>query len=112
MVILSSRCIKLIANVQEYIERSREDELMVKKTIEMLKNLNKEGIKFNSRKINSLQVAKEDPSLGWITIVVVSLAILIIIATIPIRISSMERRMMQIKMKTRTSRPSRDDMAR
>lgn len=98
--------------MQEYIERSSEDELMVKKTIEMLKNLNKEGIKFNSRKINSLQVAKEDPSLEWITIVVVSLAILIIIATIPIRISSMERRMMQIKMKTRTSRPSRDDMAR
>jgi aspartate oxidase len=49
--------------------------LMVKNTTKMLKKLNKSGIKFDGKKKNSSQVAKESPYPKWIATIVVNLVI-------------------------------------
>jgi hypothetical protein len=56
--------------------------LMVRKTTKMLKKLNREGIKFDSRKKN-FSLARESPSPRWIATIVENLAILLINAISP-----------------------------
>jgi hypothetical protein len=73
---------------------------MVRKTTKMLKKLNREGIKFDSRK-KKFSLAKESPSLRWIAIIVENLVILLINATSLRKTSSRARNMMALMMRRR-----------
>jgi hypothetical protein len=82
---------------------------MVRKTTKMLKKLNREGIKFDSRKKKFFPV-KESPFLKWIAITVESLVILLINATSPRRTSSGARKKMTVMTRKRKRDSSRGRM--
>jgi hypothetical protein len=103
------------AKVQIEEESSSDDDLdannalMVRKTTKMLKKLNREGIKFDSRKKKFFSV-KESPFLKWIATTVESLFILLINATSPRRTSSRTRKNMAVMMRKRKRDSSRGRM--
>jgi hypothetical protein len=103
------------AKIQIEEESTSDDDLdanialMVKKTTKMLKKLNREGIKFDSRRRNSFPT-KESPFLRWIATTVESLAILLINVTSPRRTSSRARKKMTAMMRRRKRDSSRGRM--
>jgi hypothetical protein len=84
--------------------------LMVRKTTKMLKKLNREGIKFDSRK-KKFSLARESLSPRWIATIVNNLVILLINATSPRKTSSRARKMMKVMMRRRKRNSSRGKKA-
>lgn len=84
--------------------------LMVNKKTKMLKKLNKEGIKFYSRKNSSL-VARQILSQKWIATIVVNLVILLTNSPSLRKIILWATKMSQVTMRRNTSL-SKEDMAR
>jgi hypothetical protein len=84
----------------------RKIALMVRKTTKMLKKLNQEGIKFDSRK-KKFSLARESSSPRWIATIVENMAILLINATSPRKTNSRARKMMKVMMRRKKRSSSR-----
>jgi hypothetical protein len=103
------------SKVQIEEESSSDDDLdanialMVWKTTKMLKKLNREGIKFDSRKKKFFS-SKRKPFLKWIATTMESLVILLINVTSPRRTSSRARKKMTVMMRKRKIDSSRGRM--
>jgi hypothetical protein len=104
------------AKMQVEEESSSDDDLdtnialMVRKTTKILKKLNREGIKFDSRK-KKFSLAKESPSPRWIAIIVENLVILLTNATSPRKTCSRAIKMMKVMMRRRKRNSSRGKKA-
>jgi hypothetical protein len=102
------------AKMQVEEESSSDDDLdtniasMMRKTTKMLKQLNREVIKFDSRK-KIFSLAKESLSPRWIATIVENLIILLINATNPRKTRS--RKMMKVMMRRRKRNSSRGKKA-